>query len=322
MEHRDLYPPIDPYRSGLLEVGDGQRVYWEECGNPDGTPVLVLHGGPGGGCVPEHRRPFDPSAYRVVLFDQRGCGRSLPHASDPAVSLATNTTWHLVSDIERLRVSLGVDRWVVTGSSWGSSLALAYAQSHPDRVRAMVLRSLWTLRQREMDWGYRDGASRLLPERWQEFIAPVPEGERHDLVGAYRRRLESRDPHLRVSSARAWTRWETAGMLLHPNPAVEAMFDEPRFAVAFARIESHYVAHAGFLEEGQLIRDVDAIRHIPTVLLQGRFDLCTPPETAWDLHAAWPEAELQLVNDAGHSLDEPGMVHRLVEATDRFAEAP
>ncbi|WP_406045930.1 prolyl aminopeptidase [Micromonospora sp. NBC_00898] len=319
MKHRDLYPPVEPYRTGMLDVGDGQRLWWEECGNPDGTPVLVVHGGPGGGCVPDHRRAYDPAAYRIILFDQRGCGRSEPHASDPAVSLETNTTWQLAADMELLRDRLRVDRWVLSGSSWGSTLALAYAQSHPERVLAMVLRSIFTLRESEVRWVYHEGASRLLPERWQEFRNAIPEDERGDLVAAYRQRLESADDDVRVSAAQAWTRWETAGMLLHPNPQVEALFAQPRFAVAFARIESHYVAHRGFLEEGQLIDGVDAVRHIPTVILQGRYDLCTPPVTAWDLHRAWPEAELHLVNDAGHSLDEPGMVHRLIEATDRFA---
>jgi proline iminopeptidase len=283
-----LYPDIEPYRTGWLEVGDGQELWWEECGNPAGIPLLVVHGGPGGGCVPEHRRPYDPHAYRIILFDQRGCGRSRPHASDPTVSLETNTTWHLVADMERLRVELGVDRWVLSGGSWGSALALAYGQAHPERVRAMVLRGVFTLRASELDWVYRDGASRLLPEDWEEFVGAVPTAERGDLVGAYRRRLE-------------------------------AMFAEPDFAVAFARIESHYVAHRGFLDEGQLIRNVDAVRHIPAVIVQGRYDLCTPPVTAWDLHRAWPGSELQLVENAGHSLDEPGMADRMVEATDRLA---
>jgi proline iminopeptidase len=319
MRPRELYPPIEPARSGLLDVGDGQRLWWEECGNPAGTPVLVVHGGPGGGCTPNHRRAYDPASYRIVLFDQRGCGRSRPHASDPAVSLETNTTWHLVEDMERLRAALGIDRWVLSGASWGSALALAYAESHPDRVAAMVLRGIFTLRAGELRWVYEEGASRLLPERWEEFRCAVPEAERHDLVAAYRSLLASGDEDVRVRAAQAWTRWETAGMLLHPDAEVEAMFAQPRFAVAFARIESHYVAHRGFLEEGQLIRDAHRLRHIPAVVLQGRYDLCTPPVTAWDLHRAWPEAELQLIDDAGHSLDEPGMVHRFVEATDRFA---
>jgi proline iminopeptidase len=234
------------------------------------------------------------------------------------VSLEANTTWHLVADMELLRVELGVDRWVLSGGSWGSALALAYGQAHSERVRAMVLRGVFTLRASELDWVYRDGASRLLPEQWEAFVGAIPAAERGDLVGAYRRRLESGDDVVRVAAARAWTRWEIAGMLLHPNPELEAIFAEPDFAVAFARIESHYVAHRGFLDEGQLIRNVDAVRHIPAVIVQGRYDLCTPPVTAWDLHRAWPESELQLVENAGHSLDEPGMVHRMIEATDRL----
>lgn len=320
MSERGLYPAIEPYRSGRLDTPDGQQIWWEECGNPDGTPLLVVHGGPGGGCVPAHRRAYDPARYRIVLFDQRNCGRSRPHASDPQVSLEANTTWHLVADMEQLRAELGVQQWVLSGSSWGTTLGLAYAQRHPERVRAMVLRSITTWRASEAAWAYRDGASRLLPERWQEFRDAIPPSERDDLVAAYRRRFDSPDRDERVRAARAWTRWELAGMLLHPNPEVEAIFAEPDFAVAFARIESHYVAHQGFLDDGQLIRDVDRIRHVPAVLLQGRYDLCTPPVTAWELHRAWPGSELQLVNDAGHSLDEPGMVHRLVEATDRFAQ--
>ncbi|MGH3152959.1 MAG: prolyl aminopeptidase [Streptosporangiaceae bacterium] len=319
MTARGLYPPIEPYRSGLLEVGDGQEIWWEECGNPDGLPLLVVHGGPGGGCVPDHRRAYDPRAYRIILFDQRGCGRSRPHASEPGVSLEANTTWHLVADMERLRIALGVERWALSGGSWGSALALAYGEAFPERVRAMVLRGIFTLRASEVSWAYRDGASRLLPEQWEHFAGQIPAGERGDLVAAYRRRLESSDDGLRVQAARAWTRWELAGMLMHPDPHLEALFTEPRFAVAFARIESHYVAHGGFFQEGQLIRDAGRLCRIPAVIIQGRFDLCTPPVTAWDLHRAWPESDLQLISDAGHSLDEPGMVHRMIEATDRFA---
>jgi proline iminopeptidase len=316
---RTMYPPIEPYRTGLLDVGDDQQIWWEECGNSAGLPVLVVHGGPGGGCVPDHRRAYDPAAYRIVLFDQRGCGRSQPHASDPSVSLAANTTQHLIADMERLRGALGIDSWVLSGGSWGSALALAYGQAHPQRVRAMVLRGIFTLRESELNWVYRDGASRLLPDRWEEFTRAIPEGERDDLVTAYRTRLESPDRETRVRAAQAWTRWETAGMLMHPDPVIEAMFAEPDFAVAFARIESHYVANRGFFTEGQLLQNTDALQHVPAVIVQGRYDLCTPPATAWDLHRAWPGADLQLVNDAGHSLDEPGMVHRIVEATDRFA---
>ncbi|RKS80052.1 proline iminopeptidase [Motilibacter peucedani] len=311
-----LYPPLEPYRTGWLEPGDGQRLWWEECGNPEGVPLLVVHGGPGGGCVPSMRRAYDPARYRIVLLDQRGCGRSEPHASDPEVSLDTNTTWHLVDDIERLRVELGVERWVLSGGSWGSALALAYAQRHPARVAAMVLRGIFTLRRSELDWAYRDGASRMLPERWDEFRRAVPAEERDDLVAAYRRRLESRDDDVRVAAALSWTRWETAAM--HATPEVEALFAEPRFAVAFARIESHYVAHRGFLDEGQLIRDAGLLEGIPGVLLQGRHDVCTPPVTAWELHQAWPGSELHVVDDEGHALS--GSTALLVATTDRFAD--
>lgn len=312
-----MYPPIEPFRTGLLDVGDGQQIWWEECGNPGGRPVLVVHGGPGGGCTPDMRRHYDPTAYRIVLVDQRGCGRSRPHASDPAVSLEANTTWHLVADLEALRVELGIDRWVLSGGSWGSTLALAYAETHPDRVRALVLRGIFTLRESEIGWVYQDGASRLLPERWQEFRDAVPEGEREDLVTAYRRLLESDDTDTRVRAARAWTRWETAGMLLQPDAEIERIFAEPDFAVAFARIESHYVAHRGFFEVGQLLRDAHVLKGIPGVILQGRYDLCTPPVTAWELHGAWPGSELHIIDDEGHRLT--GAAARLLEATDRFA---
>ncbi|HEY2552403.1 MAG TPA: prolyl aminopeptidase [Streptosporangiaceae bacterium] len=317
MEGQQLYPEIEPYRTGMLQVEPGQSIWWEECGNPAGRPLLVVHGGPGGGCVPAMRRWYDPAAYRIILFDQRGCGRSVPHASDPAVSLAANTTWHLVADMEQLRTELGVDQWVLSGGSWGSALALAYAQRHPDRVAAMVLRAIFTLRESEIRWTYHDGASQLLPERWAEFRGAIPAAERGDLVAAYRRRFESPDRQTRVSAAQAWTRWETAGMLAEPEPDVEALFAGPDFAVAFARIESHYVAHRGFLAEGQLLREAGRLRGIPAMILQGRYDLCTPPVTAWDLHRAWPEAGFQIIDDDGHRLT--GSAAQMIAATDRFA---
>lgn len=290
------------YDEGLLGVGDGQRIWWSQSGNPDGIPVLVVHGGPGGGTLPAMKRPFDPATYRIVLFDQRGCGRSEPHASDPDVSLETNTTWHLVADMERLRAALGIARWVLSGSSWGSTLALAYAQTHPERVLAMILRSITTFRQSELDWAYRGGAAHLLPERWAEFIGAIPADERDDLINAYRRRLHSADEATRIAAARAWTRWETAGMLSHPDPAIEALFAEPSFAVAFARIESHYTAHLGFFRDRQLLDGAAKLHAIPAVLLQGRHDLCTPPVTAWELHQAWPHAQLHIIDDEGHRL--------------------
>jgi proline iminopeptidase len=297
-----------PNREGLLDVGDGQRVWWSEFGDPHGIPVLVVHGGPGGGSLPSMRHPYDPWTYRVVLFDQRGTGRSTPHASDPDVSLETNTTWHLVADMERLRRELGIDRWVLSGSSWGTTLALAYAQTHPDRVLAMILRSVTTFRASELDWVYRDGANHLLPERWEEFVAPIPPEERDDLVAGYRRRLESGSPEARIAVALAWTRWETAGMLSAPDPFIEDLFAQPRFALAFARIESHYTAHRAFLREGQLISGVSALAGLPAILIQGRHDLCTPPVTAWDLHRAWPGSELHLIEGEGHRLNSAAAV--------------
>jgi proline iminopeptidase len=303
-----------PYDEGLLGVGDGQRIWWSQSGDPDGIPVLVVHGGPGGGTLPAMRRPFDPRTYRIILFDQRGCGRSEPHASDPAVSLQTNTTWHLVADMERLRKAFGIDRWVLSGASWGTTLALVYAQAHPERVLAMILRSITTFRSSELDWVYRGGAAHLLPERWAEFVGAIPPSEGGDLVAAYRRRLESADESARVRAARAWTRWETAGMLSEPDPALENLFGEARFAVAFARIESHYTMHRAFLRDRQLIDDAHLLHAIPSVLLQGRHDLCTPPITAWELHQAWPQARLHIIDDEGHRLT--GAAARLRQATE------
>jgi proline iminopeptidase len=316
---RTLYPPIEPYDSGLLDVGDNDQIYWEVCGNPDGKPAVMLHGGPGGGCTPGHRRQFDPEAYRIVLFDQRNCGRSRPHASDPAVSLEQNTTWNLVADMERLREHLGIDRWLVFGGSWGSALALAYAQTHPDRVTELILRGIFTLRPFELYWFYQEGASLLFPDLWEKYVAPIPEDEREDLIGAFAARLNDPDPAVRIPAAQAWSVWEGSTITLRPDPEVIAEQADPDHAVAFARIENHYFVNDGFFEDEQLIRDVDKIRHIPAVIVQGRYDVCTPAATAWDLHKAWPEAEFHIVDDAGHAYSEPGILHRLIEATDRFA---
>ncbi|SEF54500.1 prolyl aminopeptidase Serine peptidase. MEROPS family S33 [Thermomonospora echinospora] len=321
MELRTLYPPIEPHDCGLLDVGDGNHIYWEVCGNPDGKPAVMVHGGPGGGCTAEHRRQFDPQAYRIVLFDQRNCGRSKPHAADPQVSLETNTTWHLVADMERLREHLGIDRWLVFGGSWGSTLSLAYAQEHPDRVTELVLRGIFMLRPFELYWFYQEGASLLFPDAWEKYVAPIPEDEREDLIAAFGARLESGDRQERIAAARAWAQWEASALTLRPNPGLVDHFGEPDYAVAFARIENHYFRHEGFFEEEQLLRNVERIRHIPAVIVQGRYDVCTPPATAWDLHRAWPEAEFHMVEDAGHSFDEPGILHRLIEATDRFARS-
>ncbi|HEY0543432.1 MAG TPA: prolyl aminopeptidase [Actinoallomurus sp.] len=316
---KTLYPPIEPYDSGFLDAGHGDRVYWEVCGNPVGKPVVMIHGGPGGGCSPGHRRQFDPEAYRIVLFDQRNCGRSLPPASDPSVSLEHNTTWNLVADIELLREHLGIDRWQVFGGSWGSALALAYAETHPDRVTELVLRGIFTLRPFELYWFYQEGASLLFPDLWEKYVEPIPEDERDDLITAFHSRLNDPDPSTRLPAAKAWSVWEGSTITLVPSPDVIEEHSDDAYAVTFARIENHYFVNEGFLEENQLIRDVDKIRHIPCVIVQGRYDLATPAATAWDLHRAWPEAEFHLVDDAGHAYTEPGILHHLIDATDRFA---
>jgi proline iminopeptidase len=310
----DLHPPIEPYRTGMLAVGDGHEIYWELCGNPDGKPAVFLHGGPGAGCSPDHRRLFDPQRWNVLLFDQRGCGRSTPHAS-----LEANTTWHLVADIERLRALLGVERWLVFGGSWGSALALAYAETHPERVGGLILRGIFTLRREELLWYYQYGASLLFPDKWQRFLAPIPPEERHDLIAAYHRRLTGPDPEAQLEAARAWSLWEGETITLLPNADYSRQHGEDTYALAFARIENHYFVHGGWLEEGQLLRDAQRLRGIPAVIVQGRYDIATPVLTAWELHQAWPEAELILVDDAGHAVSEPGIRHHLLEATDRFA---
>ena len=311
---RTLYPEIEPYETGRLDVGDGHSLYWERCGTPGAKPVVFLHGGPGAGCSPAHRRQFDPARYDILLFDQRGCGRSRPHAS-----LEANTTWHLVADIERLREMAGVERWMAFGGSWGSTLALAYAQTHPDRVTELVLRGIFTFRQSELDWLYRQGASEIFPDTWEEFIAPIPEDERGDLVAAYHRRLTGADDAERLAAAKAWSRWEAETVTLLPHPEVVEEHTEDDFAVAIARIENHYMINKGWIDEGALIRDAGKLRGIPAVIVQGRYDCCTPPVTAWDLHKAWPEAELVIVPDGGHLFNEPGVLDGLIRATDKFA---
>jgi proline iminopeptidase len=318
---KTLYPPIEPYDSGFLDPGDGDRIYWEVCGNPAGKPVVMLHGGPGGGCSPGHRRQFDPEAYRIVLVDQRNCGRSRPSAADPSVSLERNTTWNLVADLERLREHLGIDRWQVFGGSWGSALALAYAETHPDRVTELVLRGVFTLRPFELYWYYQEGASLLFPDLWERFVEPIPEDERDDLVTAFHARLNDPDPAVRLPAARAWSVWEASTITLVPDEELIREHAGDDYAVAFSRIENHYFVNGGFFEDDQLLRDVDKIRHIPCVIVQGRYDVATPVATAWDLHRAWPEAEFHLVGDAGHAYSEPGILHHLIEATDRFARS-
>ncbi len=313
-ELRTLYPPIEPYQSGHLDVGDGHRVYWELCGNPDGKPAVFLHGGPGAGCSPDHRRLFDPARYKILLFDQRGCGRSRPHAE-----LEANTTWDLVSDMEQLRAMIGADQWLVFGGSWGSTLALAYAETHPERASALVVRGIFTLRRTELAWYYQNGCSALFPDAWEEFLAPIPEEERGDLIAAYRKRLVGDDRAEQLRAAKAWSKWEASTIYLHPRPEVASAYTTDDFAVAFARIENHYFIHEGWMDEGQLIRDAHKLHSIPGVIVQGRYDVCTPPQTAWDLHKAWPEAELHIIPDAGHGFDEPGILDQLLRATDRFA---
>lgn len=317
---RTPYPPVAPHQTGFLSVGDGQLVYWEVSGNPHGKPVVFLHGGPGGGTDPAHRQFFDPDAYRIVLFDQRGCGRSTPHVADGA-DLSVNTTDHLVADIEALREHLGVDRWQVFGGSWGSTLALTYAQRFPERVTELVLRGIFLLRRSEIDWYYNGGAGNLFPERWERFLAPVPSDQRAgDLVEAYHGLLHSDDPDVALRAAIAWSSWEGATSTLLPRPERVDETSEPRFALAFARIENHYFRHAGFLDEGQLLRDAEALSSIPGVIVQGRYDVVCPATSAWALHRAWPGSELHIVDDAGHAAAEPGITHHLVEATDRFRE--
>jgi proline iminopeptidase len=311
---RELYPPIEPYDRGRLPVSPLHTIYYEQCGSPEGTPAVFLHGGPGGGIVPDYRRFFDPEAYRVVLFDQRGSGDSTPHAS-----IEENTTWHLVSDIERLREHLGIEKWLVFGGSWGSTLALAYAQTHPERVSALVLRGIFLCRREEIRWFYQEGASWIFPDVWEEYLKVIPEEERGDMVSAYYRRLTSEDEQVRLEAARAWSVWEGSTSKLYFDYSMIERFAEPEFALAFARIECHYFMNDAFFDTGNyLIENVGKIRHIPAVIAQGRYDVVCPMRSAWELNRAWPEAELNVVADAGHSATEPGIIAALVEATERF----
>lgn len=311
---RTLYPEIDAYDSGMLPVSDLHSVYYEQCGNPAGKPVVFLHGGPGAGCNANARRFFDPKHYRIVLFDQRGCGRSTPHAE-----LTDNTTWHLVADIERLREHLGITHWQVFGGSWGSTLALAYAQTYTERVTELVLRGIFLLRRWELEWFYQHGCSALYADAWESYLKPILLTERGDLISAYYRRLTGPDSELRVAAAKAWSVWEASTSFLLQDPAHINASASDEFALAVARIECHYFVNGGFLEcDDQLLRDAIKLRHIPAVIVQGRYDVICPMRSAWDLHRAWPEADLRLVADAGHSALEPGNVHELVSATDRF----
>jgi proline iminopeptidase len=315
----ELYPRIEPYDTGLLDVGDGNLVYWETCGNPAGKPALVVHGGPGSGCTPGHRRYFDPDRYRVVLFDQRGCGRSTPHASDPTTDMSHNTTEHLLADMEQLREHLGIDRWSLSGASWGSTLLLAYAERHPDRVSEIVIAAVTTTRRSEIDWLYR-GVGRFFPAEWERFAAGVPAADRGDVVGAYARLMADPDPQVRARAAHDWCAWEDAVISLEPNGTPNAYSDRPPAArLAFVRICTHYFAHGAWLPEGALLRDAGRLAGIPGVLIHGRLDLGGPPDTAWALARAWPDAELVVVDDAGHTGSGTSRA-RKVAALDAFAQ--
>jgi len=315
---RNLYPPVEPHTSGMLDVGDGHQVYWEVSGNPAGRPTVVLHGGPGSSTVPMQRRLFDPAGYRIVLFDQRGCGRSTPSVTAPEADLSANTTWHLVADMELLREHLGIERWQLFGGSWGATLAVAYAQRHPERVSDMVLRGVFLLRQLELDWMYGGGAGMFFPEAWAEFAGAVPDEYRADLLAGYHRLVGDPDADVRQAAATAWSRWEGAAVSMYPNPGLAATYAHPEFAVSFARIALHYFTNRGWLDEGQLLRDAAALAGIPGVIVQGRYDAVCPPRTAWDLHQAWPDSTLNLLPHAGHAVSDPGVLSGLIEATDLF----
>jgi len=315
-QRRTLYPAIEPYETGVLDVGDGHRLHWELCGNPDGKPVVFLHGGPGGGSSPDHRRQFNPDKYKILVFDQRGCGRSTPYAS-----LEANTTWDLVDDIEKLRTQVAkVGKWQVFGGSWGSTLALAYAETYPERVTELVLRGIFLFDQNEIDWMYAPGgASQVYPDKFEEFLAPIPTAERGDLVEAYRKRLTGDDKDEQLTAAKAWSKWEGDIVTLLPSPSTIEHFTSPDVAVAVARIENHYMANNGWFEEGQLLEGAKKLKGIPGVIVQGRHDTCTPPAAAWKLKQAWPEVELNIVPDGGHLFSEPGVLDGLIRATDKFA---
>lgn len=316
----DIYPEIEPYDHGMLDAGGSDRVYWETCGNPRGKPAIALHGGPGSGCTPWHRRLFNPQAYRTVLFDQRGCGRSRPHASAPGTGLADNHTWSLVADIERIREHLGIERWLVFGGSWGSTLALAYAEKHPERVSEIVLWGVTTGRHCEFDWWFRGGASILFPDEWEQLRnALPPENRDGDIVEAYHRMLNHPDPEVRRRAATAWCMWESASPERPADRALTGRFARPEFAMAYARLVTHYVAHNAWIEDGALLRDLDRIAHLRAIMVSGRFDFQAPLGWAWKLHRAWPGSQLVVVNDAGHVMMDKGIAHEIVRATDQFA---
>ncbi|HZP21245.1 MAG TPA: prolyl aminopeptidase [Bauldia sp.] len=311
---RFLFPPIEPYAVHRLKVSALHELHVAEYGNRKGKPAVILHGGPGAGSNATMPRFHDPAAYRIVVFDQRGCGKSTPNAE-----LRENTTWDLVADMERIRETLGIERWQVFGGSWGSCLALAYSETHPDRAEEVILRAVFTLRRKELLWFYQEGASLMLPENWEGFLAPIPEAERGDLMEAYYRRLTGSDPKVQMEAARAWAMWEGSALSLLPDPGRVAAFGQPDYALAFARIESHYFHHRGFFDrDDQLIANATRLRDIPGVIVHGRYDLCTPIFIAHDLHRKWPEADFRIVPDAGHAMSEPGIVHELIGATERF----
>lgn len=311
---RFLFPPIEPYRTHRLKVSGLHELHVAEYGSPEGKPAVLLHGGPGAGSNPTLPRFHDPDAYRIVVFDQRGSGRSTPHAE-----IEENTTWDLVADMEAIRRHVGIERWQVFGGSWGSCLALAYSETHPDRVSELILRGIFTLRRHELEWFYQEGASFLMPDAFAEYVKPIPSEERGDMIAAYYRRLTGPDPDVRLACARAWSMWEGAALSLLPDPARVAAFGAPEYAIAFARIEAHFFQNAGFFDsDDQLIARARLLRDIPGVIVHGRYDVCTPVKIAWDLHQAWPEAEFHIVADAGHAMTEPGITDALVRATEKF----
>ncbi|MGE5513158.1 MAG: prolyl aminopeptidase [Bacteroidota bacterium] len=314
-ERQGLYPPIEPFREGRLPVTGGHELHFEECGNRNGRPVLIVHGGPGGGSNAAMRRFHDPARYRIVLFDQRGCGRSTPHAS-----LHENTTWHLVADMERLREHLGIERWQLMGGSWGSTLSLAYAQRHPERVSELVLRGIFLLRRAELDWFYREGCSWIFPDAFEAYENVIPVDERGDMISAYYRRLTDPDPKVQLAAARAWSVWEGTTLSLHQDPERIKLFSADAYAIAFARIECHYFVNRGFFaRDDELLAGAHRLRGIPGTIVHGRYDVVTPLKNAFDLKRVWPEADLRVVADAGHAMTEPGIVHELVCATRKYA---
>jgi len=313
-ERLTLYPAIEPYRTGMLEVGDGHTIYFEECGNPRGQPALLVHGGPGGGSNPTMRRFHDPEHYRIILFDQRGCGRSTPHAS-----LEANTTWHLVADMERLRETLGVERWQLFGGSWGSTLALAYAETHPERVESLILRGIFLVRRAELEWFYQEGCSWVYPDAFAAFETVIPPDERSDMIAAYHRRLTDPDAKVQLAAAKAWSIWEGSTLSLLQDAERIRQFGADTYAIAFARIECHYFVNRGFFDrDDYLLANAGRLSAIPGTIVHGRYDVVTPAKNAWDLKRAWPTAELRLVADAGHAMSEPGIAHELVSATRRY----